>query len=367
MKIALVTIHNENNYGSIFQVYATQCVLSKYGDVEIINYNNRKISRSFDLIRFELSFHGVLGTVKDIFRYFPRRRVIRKFEKFVSSKIKKTNAYTQRDLRQGLAGAYDVYVAGSDQIWNPDCISKNKIIDDIYFLGFVRSKAKKFSYASSVGSYKYSAAEEDLIKKYLGTFGGISVREEGSSVYLQELLGRTVRHVLDPTLLLDKAEWLRVARIDQVVAPNERYILLYTIPKSPLIRKIVKEVSKRLQFKVVAIDQGLFSGAKVDKQIRDAGPEEFLMLFACAEFVITDSFHGVCFSLNFEKSFIVTTEKEHANRIKSLLALVELQERLCENENDLKKLKYQVDFSMSSQKLKAAREQSFGYLDGELL
>jgi len=367
MKIALVTIHNANNYNAIFQVYATQCVLSKYGDVEVINYNNRHVSRSFDLIRLKPSFHGVLGAVKDILRYLPRRRVIRKFENFVSSKIKQTNVYEQRELRRGSAGLYDVYVAGSDQIWNPDCISEKKIIDDIYFLDFVQSDAKKISYASSIGGYKYSVAEEAQIKKYLGTFDGISVREADSKVYIQELLGRTVTHVLDPTLLLDKMEWLRVAGTDQVVGPNEKYILLYTIPKSPLINKIVEVVSKRLKIKVVAIDQGLYADAKVDKQIRDAGPEEFIKLFSRAEFVITDSFHGVCFALNFEISFVVTTVKEYANRIESLLALVGLQERICENEKDLKQLEYQVDFSSPCKMLKIAREQSLKYLDRELL
>lgn len=366
MKIALVTIHNANNYGAIFQAYATQCVLSGYGDVEIINYNNRHVSRSFDLIRLELSFHGVLGTVKDVFRYLPRRRVIRKFEKFVSSNIKQTDVYERCDLKQGSADLYDVYVAGSDQIWNPDCVSENKSIDDIYFLEFVQSGAKKISYASSIGSYKYSSSEETLIKKYLGTFSGVSVREADSKVYIQELLGRNVRHVLDPTLLLDKTDWLRVAGIDQVVEPNEKYILLYSIPKSPLVNKMVEVVSKSLKIRVVAIDQGLFSGAKVDKQVRDAGPEEFLKLFARAEFVITDSFHGVCFALNFERSFVVTTVKKHANRIESLLSLVGLQERLCENEEDLKKLEYQVDFSRSCQKLKIAREKSLEYLNREL-
>jgi len=133
------------------------------------------------------------------------------------------------------------------------------------------------------------------LKKY----DSISVREKATQVYLQGLLKKPVRHVLDPTLLLDKNEWIRFSGVDNEFMLNERYILLYTVPKASLIKKVVEELSKKLQIKVIAIDQGLSAGVKVDKQIRDAGPEEFLRLFACAEFVIIDSFHGVCFSLNF--------------------------------------------------------------------
>ncbi len=362
MKIALITIHCVNNYGAILQAYATQITFSKYGDVEIINYNNRHASRSFDLIRISASIHGVMGTIKDVLRFFPRRRAIRKFRQFISNNVVQTSAYKASELMRGLAGTYDVYVAGSDQIWNPGCVSSNKVLDDIYFLGFTPGNSRKISYASSIGGHKFSAAEELLVKKYLRKFGSISVREKSTQVYLQGLLGKPVQHVLDPTLLLDKTEWLRVAGLGSEVIPDERYILLYTVPKVPLIKKVVEKFSKKFRIKVVAIDQGLTTGVKVDRQIRDAGPKEFLKLFACAEFIVTDSFHGVCFSINFERPFVAVSSKAHSNRIESLLNLVGLEDRLIDNELQIKDIKIEHSYSCAYEMLSIEREKSLEFI-----
>ncbi|MDO3385983.1 polysaccharide pyruvyl transferase family protein, partial [Gilvimarinus sp. SDUM040013] len=135
----------------------------------------------------------------------------------------------------------------------------------------------------------------------------ISVHEKDTQLLLQGLMGKDVHHVLDPTLLLSKDQWLETLEIKNKVNIKEKYILLYTVPKNPLIRNAVEYFSKKTGYKVVALDQGLSAGAKVDKQIRDAGPIEFLELFSNAAFVITDSFHGTCFSINLEKPFITVS------------------------------------------------------------
>lgn len=362
MNIALVTIHNANNYGAILQAYASQLSLSKYGKVTIINYNNRHISRSFDLIRFKPSFHGLMGTAKDLCRLLPRQRVIRKFKCFVSNNMQQTTAYQADSLMQGSEKKYDVYVAGSDQIWNPNCVSNNEAIDEIYFLQFAPESSKKISYASSFGNYKFSCNEEQLVKGYLSKFDSISVREKQSQIYLQSLLKKPVQHVLDPTLLLNKSEWLHAAGLDNVIAPYEKYILLYTVPKALLIDKVVKRFSKLLGIKVIAIDQGLSAGTKVDKQIRDAGPKEFLELFAHAEFIITDSFHGVCFSLDFERPFVAVSSGVHANRIESLLDLIGLDDRLIVNESQIKNITIESNYSNGYKALSQEREKSLDFI-----
>ena len=366
MKIALITIHNANNYGAIFQAYATQVVLSKYGDVKIINYENRHVSRSFDLIRFVPSVHGVMGFVKDVLRLFPRYRVISKFERFIYNNLNLTCVYSSSDLKDGKAPVYDVYVSGSDQIWNPICISEKQQIDGNYFLEFAANGMVKLSYASSMGGYKYTEAEASVVKSYLQGFDSISVRELDAKLYLETLLGKPVQHVLDPTLLLDKSEWLHVAGGASNTETTEDYILLYTVPKSPLIREVVDQVSKKLQMKVIAIDQGLTASAKVNKQIRDAGPEEFLRFFAGAKYVITDSFHGVCYSLNFEIPFVAVSSGIHSNRIESLLNLVGLEERLVKNNTQIKRVLSECDYTLAYNKLHKEREKSMKYISKSL-
>lgn len=362
MKIAIVTIHNTNNYGAIFQTFALQVVLSRYGDVEIVNYDNRHLSRSFDLIRFKLSFHGLLGAGKDIFRLLPRRRVIRSFLAFIEANMKLTKNCTGAELKQGGAGVFDCYVAGSDQIWNPACVSQNGRLDPVYFLDFSPKEARRVSFASSLGAYVFSDKEKLELKEYLNDFSVISVREQGAQKLLQEILGRKVNHVLDPTLLLSKSEWLENVGLPKKAREKEKYILLYTVPKVPLVKKVVDFFSKKIGLKVIAIDQGLSPGARVDEHIRDAGPLDFIRLFTDAEFVITDSFHGVCFSLNFGKPFVAVSPGKYANRIESLLSLVGLEDRLVKSEDDFGGFRCELDFKEAHEKLLSARRSSLNVL-----
>lgn len=364
MKIALVTIHNTNNYGAIFQAYATQQILSKYGDVDIINYDNRHVSRSFDLIRLNPSFHGLLGTGKDILRLFPRYRVIRKFKKFIKENFSQTKIYSQQEILAGKVSAYDIYVAGSDQIWNPSCASPNNEIDPVYFLDFAPENSVKISYGSSVGGYLYSEIERQQVEGYLRRFDAISVREKSTQVFLQNLLGVPIGHVLDPTLLISKKEWLNIAKLPGNYKASQRYILLYTVPKVPFIRRAVEFFSRKFGLPVVSVEQGLSPGAKVNKHIRDAGPEDFLELFAGAQFVITDSFHGACFSINYGIPFVAISPGVHSGRIESLLSLLRLDKRLIKNETDFVGVQGTLDSSEVSDLLSIERNKSISFLSG---
>jgi hypothetical protein len=366
VKVALITIQNANNYGAVLQAFAMQEVLKRYGEVDIINYKNRHISRSFDLVRIKPSLHGVLGTGKDIFRLFPRYRAIKKFKGFIANKFNLTETFTHDDLAAGKASGYDVYVAGSDQIWNPVCVNEKGQIDLAYFLDFVPIEAKKISFASSVGGHKYSKAESVHVKLLLSRFKHLAVREKDTQVYLETLLNKPIKHVLDPTLLLNKQEWLSAvggASSTDIAG----YILLYTVPKVSLIKDAVNYFAKKLGLKVISLEQGLMAGARVDKQIRDAGPKEFIELFANASFVITDSFHGTCFALNFEKPFVAVSPGKHSNRIESLLNLVGLEGRLLKDSNEMIKIPAEVDVSFALDRLNALRAESTIYLESCLL
>lgn len=336
MKIALITTHNANNYGAVLQTFATQEVLKRYGDVTIINYNNKHISRSMDLIRFIPTLHGILGLGKDIARLLPRYRVLQKFGQFFDDYFNLTELMSACEIDK-VSNEYDVFVAGSDQIWNPSCISSSGEIDGVYFLDYVQTDKIKISYASSMGGYEYSDAEADQVKCYLKDFSLISVREKDTKQYFENLLERNIEHVLDPTLLLSNKEWFKALDIQNKTI-QEKYILFYCVPKLKGIRDIAKYYKDKFGIKIIALDQGLSSGVKVDKHVRDAGPKEFIELFMNAEFVITDSFHGTCFSINFKKPFIAFTEGVHSNRIKSILEVTGLDNRLVSDFDDVDRL-----------------------------
>lgn len=367
MKIALVTIQNANNYGALLQLFATQHILKKFGSVEVVNYENRHISRSFDLIRFKPSVHGIMGLCKDVLRVLPRRRAIKKFKSFIGRNVKLTKDFSFSQLMSGAAADYDVYVAGSDQIWNPTCVSDNSKIDPGYFLTFAENEKKLISYASSMGGYRYTEQQLSEVTAFLLRFDALSVREKDTKQYLERALNRKVEHVLDPTLLLERSEWLQLLPEHSSHAKEYGdYILLYTVPKSPLISATVRYIADKLKLKVVALDQGLTAGAKVNKQVRDAGPIDFIDWFSKAKFVVTDSFHGTCFAVNFEVPFVAVSPGVHSNRVKSLLDLIGLEDRMVSNLGDLANIEMDFSYEKAVALLSVHRDNSIKYLERAL-
>jgi hypothetical protein len=345
MKIALITIHNANNYGAVLQAYATKKVLSQYGEVSTIDYDNRFLNHQLDIFRFDMSVHGIKMLVHDILRLPSRIRAVNRFRNFLRTNMNLTQKLTADKLMQGKAGKFDIFLCGSDQIWNPEIVSEDRSIDPIFFLSFANKGSKKLSYASSTGHHNYTEDEKKEIAKLLEDFDLITTRESDGVKKLQEILpNRDIHHVLDPTLLLSKEEWLEALDI-KLEEPKEKYILVYSVPRTELIRKAIDYYANKLNMKVVAIDQMLFPlSKKIDTHIKDAGPKEFVELFANASFVITDSFHGTCFAINFQKSFVSISAGKIVNRITSLLSIFNLTERIVEDTEQLEKLSVVVDF-----------------------
>jgi len=361
MKIALVTIHKANNYGALLQAYALQEALSTFGDTELVDYDNEYLSMTLEPIRVSFSFHGILGMGKDLCRLLPRYRLIKKFKKFMAKRFVMTQSYSQNELLKNKLPGYDYYVVGSDQVWNSTCVSRTSDHDPVYFLEFAPEGAKKVSYASSVGGYVFTEEESKQIPKYIDSFEAVSVREKNTQKYLNSLTGKNIEHVLDPTLLLSKNQWEELVGQTEYT-DNRPYILLYTVPKVALVRKAVAHFSDKLGVRVIAIDQGLSAGACVDKHIRDAGPEDLLSLFSGADFVVTDSFHGVCFSINLERPFVALSPGKHANRVESLLSIVGLNEQYVSNELDFDGVSLKIDFSEPRLRLEKARKESYQFL-----
>lgn len=368
MKIALITIHNANNYGAVLQAYATKKILSQHGEVSTINYNNRFLNHHLDIFRFDISVHGIKMLIHDILRLPYRIKAIGRFKNFIKSNMNLTQKLTADELLQGRAGKFDIYLCGSDQIWNPEIVSADKTIDPIFFLSFANQGAKKLSYASSTGHHSYTGEEKKELAKLLEDFTLITTRESDGVQKLQEILPtRDIHHVLDPTLLLSQDEWLEVLDI-KPQEPKEQYILVYSVPRTELIRKAIDYCTDKLNMKVVAIDQMLFPlSKKINTHIKDAGPKEFIELYANASFVITDSFHGTCFAVNFGKPFVSVSAGKRANRIISLLSLLHINERLVHSEDEFGGVDYKIDSDKILKKLNSARKKSLDLLKYSIL
>ena len=366
MKIALITIHNVTNYGAILQAYATKVVLSRYGEVNTINYSPGHLAKHMNLVRFERSIHGFKKLIHDLLNLPRRLQVIKKFRGLLVEKMGLTEELTREALEIGKADGFDVYVCGSDQIWNPYTVNENGILDPIFFLSFVKVDNIKISYASSIGHHQYSEEEKVTVKRLLEGFKRISVREKDGQAKLKEIFPeREIHHVVDPTLLLSKEEWFN--EFDIVEESNsEKYILVYSVPRTVLLRKAIEYFSKKLGLKVVSIDKMLYSMKHVDNHINNAGPKDYLRLFANASFIITDSFHGTCFSVNFKKPFACIAANIRVNRQESLLSLLGIKERIMYKEEDFSRLNLNLDYEVIGMKLDKIRKESLAFIDSAI-
>lgn len=361
MKIGIITIHNVSNYGAVLQAYALKELIKTKYDVNIIDYDNRNVSKSLDYVRFGASVHSCLGTVKDICRIIPRMRVIPKFKKFISEELD----IVPYNVKQ--VGKFDILISGSDQIWNPACVSEDKKFIPEYFLSFATTNQKKVAYASSCGAYEYTPEEEAVLGAYLNVYDALSTRENKASKYLSSVIKKEVKHVLDPTLLLKKDEWLD--RLGDNKFREGDYILLYVIKKTTLLKQVINKLKKELNIKVILCEQGLYFDSIVDEHIRDAGPRDFISLFNNAKFVVTDSFHGTTFSLIFNKPFFSVSPGANVNRISSLLDVVGLSSRIIYDENTLNYVNsslQNLDFTEANERLGAEIKKSKNYLFSSL-
>lgn len=362
-KIGLISTHNVNNYGAILQTFALSKILSNYGTTKIINYDNKHISSSMRLLRIRFSVKGILGFIKDLFRLLPRYRVIKKFKQFQKSYMVLTEKMDSENINFFDFNNFTHMVAGSDQIWNPACISKNCKIDQNYFLQFAKYQ-KKISYAPSLGNYIFSNYEKEIVRKYLREFKSISVREKDGKTQLENILSQKIKHVLDPTLLLDKEDWVKTIDLKE---NKKDYILAYSVPKTKLMKQALHFFSKKLSLPIISIDQDPFISYKSDRHINDAGPTDFLNLFLNAKFIITDSFHGACFSVNFNKDFIIISPNESLrispNRITNFLDIVNLSEREVKSTSDFSKIKISINYKEHNELLIKSRKLSIDFLN----
>ena len=339
-KVGIITIHNSPNYGACLQSYALYKYIKDYGDdVEIIDLHrpaayddyvpSRKYTCSRPAKRSLLS--GIKARAKQLIGVKKRKSTlyspaaIGKFNEF-NSVIKLSQPYRGIDELYANPPLYDLYISGSDQLWNPTqayCLEP-------YFLTFVpEGQGKKISYATSVGITELRDNEKSDFSRWLSLYDDISVREYQAQSLLQGLLkNKKVNQVADPTFLLDPEEWKQMA----VKPRQEKYILMFTLQHKPEILDYCLQLSKQSGLPLVALGQiqpDVLDGSYT--AVKDAGPKEFLGYIQNAEMVITDSFHCTVFSLIMgAKNFYtyIAPNNHRGSRIIDLLGTYDLKEHL---------------------------------------
>lgn len=306
-KIGIISELNmsNSNYGNRLQAYALNSYINNNFDyraesIYLEKYDKKKITKIYIM--------DYINRVKNKFikkninnSYFQKRiSNCNKFSK--NNTVLSFKALSWNDL---LNSDYEYFITGSDVVW----AQHRGEINRIRFLNFKnRNNAKKISYAASFGNDWIPKENIKHIKKYLKDFSFITVREASSVKMLKNIGIQNVEHVCDPTLLLSANDW---TKIEKEVEVKEKYIFTYLLGKNKELRKEIKELSKKLNLKIVNIphSDGIVSDVDenfADYNIDDCSPEQWIWLIHNAEYIITDSFHGCVFSTIFSKKFLVT-------------------------------------------------------------
>ena len=302
MKIGIITWFEYENYGTKLQAVALQCKLRRFGhEAYLLNFypKSNKIQRPF------LSKVGnrILRTVKEsrmknvyqkYYADLERKKIL--MQRFITDRCLLTDRINDDTEYIAICNSMDLLIFGSDQIWNP--------VDfhPYYYGKFDSIKTPKVSYAPSFG---ISKLDDSIVSEYeqaLSSFAYITVRENVGVNIIRNQLGLKAIRVVDPTMLLSDREWMEYLSIEK---SSDNYTICYLLGDNYNHFKEAKRFSDAHNTRLVVL-HGSEISFKADGQIvASAGPKEFVQMISGAQYVITDSFHALVFSLLFEKDFFV--------------------------------------------------------------
>lgn len=341
MKVSVITLHNVNNYGSVLQTYATQKILETLGcEVEFVDYwranqTPRKkaeaLLESNTLKRFQRIWGCTAGmkevTTRLLEQYVKTRKLPpRQFlEKYTTLTPQAYHTFAELQANPPKA---DVYMTGSDQVWNS---MWNEGIDLPLYLAYAPEGKKRIAFAASIGMEKLNPEEipemQDLLRKY----SAISMRESSGVEQLAQI-GISSELILDPTLMLNGDQWREIAVFRE--KKRQPYLLIYQLNKNPEMDRYAEELAAHNNWQIVRIGYSRSAKKKAGFCAMCPSVEAFLGYFVNAEHVLTDSFHATAFSLNLGKMFTVIMPPRFGTRIANILNLTGTQDRLLQDYQD---------------------------------
>ena len=362
-RTGLITFHFAHHYGAQLQAYATMRAIQDLGhDCDIIDFRLPHTTRTNQLFKRSGSVRDAASDAHTALHYAAFKARFDRFEAFVSQQMKLSpRRYTSFAKLRDDPPAYDVYVAGSDQIWNP-YIYADKQFEPAFLLDFVQT-GRRIAYAPSLGTPTLPAPYDEQFRRYLEPFDALSVREKRGQDLVRAITGREARVVLDPTLLLTGQQWGELA-----VPPKQQgdYILCYFVSDPGEAAPYALALAEKTGLPIVQLAgaRRKIPGAK--EIVFDAGPREFLGLFQHAAYVCTNSFHGAVFSVQFNRPFFTSmSPKERAeptySRIYSLLSRLGCAERIV-GLDATASIDAPMDYEAIHRNLDAARADSLAYL-----
>ena len=361
MKIKTITCHDVYNSGASLQAYALMKYLANNGhDVEIIDYKPEYLSNHYKLGIITNPKYEKNLILKMIYLSlkFPERvlalRNKKKYDEFRNNYLKITDKrYKSNDELKDNPPEADIYICGSDQIWNSK-VKNGK--DPAFYLDFVPDGKIRAAYAASFATEYIEDEVKEITKERISKLNYIGVREISALDILDDLDIKNAVQVLDPVFLLDKSHW---ENLTYEVNKKEKYILVYDFDGNDLIKEVATKIALKNSLKIYTVFKSDYS----DKVIKNIGPIDFISYIKGAEFIISNSFHGTAFSIIFEKEFIVVNRTEAINtRMRDVLEILGINERLIDKNYDLNLIDSKINYSEVNRNLNKKINSSKSYL-----
>lgn len=389
MKIGIISLYYKNhNIGGLLQSYATVNIINSFGyNAEQICYDlsvSNEVSRKYQLERRKKLIHAsgrkiVLSKLKSIFtRFFTRKNdskfnsILQKqnttFKEFENFIYHSKEVYTINDIDHA-NDIYDGFVVGSDQVWNPGLLAH-----DAMYLRFADNTKRKVTYAVSMGKASLINYESNIFTEKISDFQEIAVREKSLKKLIENNFDKKCTTVLDPTLLLNYSQWKKIE--NSSILPKEKYIFCYFLGDCDWQRTLVQKFADEYNYLIIDIPYIMGKKRKSDKILKsdkryDVGPREFISLVKNAEYVFTDSFHAVAFSVNFKTNFYVfdrdglSGSQSINSRITDFLDMLSLSDRRIISKNS--KIKpIQIDYLKATSILETEIKKSKEWLQKQL-
>ncbi|MCM1237663.1 MAG: polysaccharide pyruvyl transferase family protein [Ruminococcus flavefaciens] len=334
--IGILTFHCSDNFGAMLQAYGLKNCLCDMGvKADIIRYEpffmtgrhwfipyvpckgeNGQKWYGWDIwyARYRMTINRGMGKAffqqRNNMRCFREKNLINKNQRKIL--IKKALGYLP----------YQYYIVGSDQIWNPEITFG---LRKAYFGAFRnRHKKKVVSYGASMGSSVLAPQYDEEFSRLIQSVDAISVREKDAIPYVRRFCEREVIAVLDPVFFLNQESWQKIEKLPE----QKQYILVYITEKNQELSDYVWQLSEEKDLAVIEVyGGGPVTGAGFE-MVFTAGPAEFLGYIHGADYVVTNSFHAVAFSIIYQKKFIAFLHSSRGSRIRNIMQIHGLENRL---------------------------------------
>lgn len=347
MKIGILTYHRAENYGALLQAYATMTFLRSLGhEVSFVDYWPQYHYDYFKLfpwfqVKKRRHIKKLLYLLKLVIWIRPRNLRKNNLIRFMHEHLG-LSKYASYNKSSDSTERFDAVVYGSDQIWRKQNLG-GVGFDDWYF-GSNNIKAdRKIVYAGSMGVIQSSIRDDEYVKTMMENFNNISVREKDLQTYLSSL-GVQATLVSDPVFFLSYVQWKNlVGQYKQ----KKKYILFYNLLNSKESLRVAETLKRETKLPIVEITKKMSFKHLGNRYQTTASVEQFLQLIDGAEYVVSNSFHGVAMSVIFRKQFYAAGMGERANRVKSLLEQINLSERYITDSYNFQMLKA-IDYQIVS-------------------